>query len=54
MEQGVPCEELVGAGSLVHKGGKKSLSEPKHFRKITVCALLGQIKQMAVCDLALS
>ena len=53
MEQGVPCEELVGAGSLVHKGGKKSLSEPKHFRKITVCALLGQIKQMAVCDLPL-
>ena len=24
---------------------------PKSFRKITVCALLGEIKQMAVCDL---
>ena len=53
MEQGVPSGELVGSGSLVHKGGKKSLTDPKHFRKITVCALLGQIKQMAVCDLAL-
>ena len=37
----------------MHKGGKKSLSDPKHFRKIKVCALLGQLKQMAVCDLAL-
>ena len=53
IEQGVPDEELVGAGSLVHKGGKKSLSDPQNFRKITVCALLGQIKQMAVCDLAI-
>ena len=53
IEHGVPSEELVGAGSLVHKGGKKSLSKPESFRKITVCALLGQIKQMAVCDLAI-
>ena len=53
IELGVPSEELVGSGSLVHKGGKKALIDPKHFRKITVCALLGQIKQMAVCDLAL-
>ena len=53
IELGVPSEELVDTGSLVHKGGKKSLSDPKHFRKITLCALLGQIKQMAVCDLAL-
>ena len=53
MEQGVPSEELVGAGSLVHKAGKKTLSAPQNFRKITVCALLGQIKQMTVCDLAL-
>ena len=53
MQHGVPENELVGAGSLVHKAGKKSLTEPQHFRKITVCALLGQIKQMAVCDLAL-
>ena len=53
IEHGVPAEELVGAGSLVHKGGKKSLVDPKNFRRITVCALLGQIKQMAICDLAL-
>jgi hypothetical protein len=53
IEHGVPSQELVGAGSLVHKGGKKSLCDPKNFRKITVCALLGQLKQMAVCDLTL-
>ena len=53
MEYGVPSEELVGAGSLVHKSGKRSLCNPKSFRKITVCALLGQLKQMAVCDLSL-
>jgi hypothetical protein len=53
IEHGVPSEELVGSGSLVHKGGKKSLCDPRNFRKITVCALLGQLKQMAVCDLTL-
>ena len=53
IEQGVPEGELVGCASLVHKGAKKPLSDPKSFRKITVCALLGQMKQMAVCDLAL-
>ena len=53
IEHRVPTEELLGVGSLVHKGGRKSLSDPKHFRKITVCALLGQMKQMAICDLAL-
>ena len=53
MEYGVPSEELIGAGSLVHKSGKKSLCDPSSFRKITVCALLGQLKQMAVCDLTL-
>ena len=53
IQYGVPTEELVGSGSLAHKGGTKSLLEPKSFRKITVCALLGQLKQMAVCDLTL-
>ena len=53
MEHRVPGEEFVGVGSLVHKGGKKSLCEPQNFRRITVCALLGQLKQMAVCDLTL-
>ena len=53
IEYAVPVEELVGSASLVHKGSRKSLCAPKNFRKITVCALLGQIKQMAVCDLAL-
>ena len=53
IEYGVPEQELVGTGSLVHKGGKKSLCEPKNFRKITMCTLPGQIKQMAVCDLTL-
>lgn len=53
MEHGVPSEELTGVASLIHKGNKKSLLDPRNFRKITVCALLGQIKQMAVCDLAL-
>ena len=53
IEHGVPAEELTGLASLIHKGGKKSLTEPGHFRKITVCALLGQLKQMAVCDLSL-
>ena len=52
IEQGVPEPELVGAASLVYKGSRKLLSDPKSFRKITVCALLGQMKQMAVCDLA--
>ena len=46
-------EELVGSGSLAFKGGKKPLSDPSSFRKITVCALLGQLKQMAICDLTL-
>ena len=49
IEHGVPKEELVGSASLVHKGNRKSLCEPLNFRKITVCALLGQMKQMAVC-----
>ena len=53
IEYGVPEEELVGVGSLAHKGGKKSLTEPQHFRKITVCALLVQLKQMDVCDITL-
>ena len=39
--------------NITHKGGKKSLSDPKHFRKVKVFAQLGQLKQMAVCDLAL-
>ena len=53
MEHGIPEQELVGTGSLAHKAGKKSLCDPKNFRKITVCALLGQLKQMAICDLTL-
>ena len=53
IQYGVPEEELTGIASLVFKGGKKSLTNPKSFRKITVCALLGQMKQMAVCDIAL-
>ena len=53
IEQGVPGEELVGCASLVFKGSKKSLCDPKSVRKITVCPLLGQMKQMAICDLAL-
>ena len=53
IQYGVPAEELVGVGSLVHKGGKKSLCEPQNFLRITGCALLGQLKQMAVCDLTL-
>ena len=53
IEFGVPSQELVGTGSLVHKSGKKSLCHPQSFRKITVCALLGQLKQMDVCDLTL-
>ena len=53
IQYGVPEQELIGLASLIHKSGKKSLIDPKNFRKITVCALLGQIKQMAVCDVAL-
>ena len=53
IEYGVPEEELIGCGSLVHKSGNKILTDTLSFRKIIVCALLGQIKQMAVCDLAL-
>ena len=53
IEQGVPDEELIGCASLVYKGSKKPLTKPESFRKITVCALLGQMKQMAVCDIAL-
>ena len=53
IEYGVPSEELVGSASLAHKGSRKSLCKPQIFRKITVCALLGQIEQLAVCDLAL-
>ena len=51
MQYEVPSAELTGIASLIHKGQKKSLTDPKSFRKITVCALLGEIKQMAVCDL---
>ena len=51
MQYGVPFEELTGIASLIHKGPQKSLTDPKSFRKITVCALLREIKQMAVCDL---
>ena len=53
MQYGVPEEELTGIASLIFKGGKKLLTDPKSFRRITVCALLGQIKQMAVCDVVL-
>ena len=52
IQYGVPAEELKGAASMIFKGKKKSLLEPSSFRKITVCALLGEIKQMAVCDLS--
>ena len=51
IQYGVPESELTGIASMIHKGNKKSLINPKSFRKITVCALLGEIKQMAVCDL---
>ena len=51
IQYGVPAEELKGAASMIFKGNKKSLIDPKSFRKITVCALLGEIKQMAICDL---
>ena len=51
IQYGVPESELTGVASMIHKGNKKSLIDPKSFRKITVCALLGEIKQMAVCDL---
>ena len=51
IQYGVPESELTGIASMIHKGNKKSLIDPKSFRKITVCALLGEIKQMAVCDL---
>ena len=39
------------AASMIFKRHKQSLIDPKSFRKITACALLGEIKQMAVCDL---
>ena len=32
IEHGVPSQELVGTGPLVHKGGKKSLFDPQSFR----------------------
>ena len=51
IQYGVPADELRGAASMIFKGNKKSLIDPKSFRKITVCTLLGEIKQMAVCDL---
>ena len=43
--------ELKGSAALIYKLNKKSMIDPKSFRKITVCALLGEIKQMAMCDL---
>ena len=52
IQHGVPEQELTGIASLIFKG-KKSIIDPKSFGKITVCTLLGQIKQMAVCDVAL-
>ena len=51
MQYGVPSTELKGISSMLYKEKLKSLIEPSSFRKITVCALLGEIKQMAVCDL---
>ena len=51
IQYGVPADELKGAASIIFKGNKKSLIDPKKNRKITVRALLGEIKQMAVCDL---
>ena len=51
IQYGVPNVELMGSASLIYKGNKKSLIDPKSFRKITVCTLLGEIKQMAICDL---
>ena len=50
MEFGVTEEDQVGAASLIFKRKGKSLTNPKSFRKITVCALLGKIKEMAICD----
>ena len=52
LEHGVLAEKLTGVASLIHKGNKKSLLDLRNLHRITVCALLGQIKQMAVCDLA--
>ena len=37
---------------MIYKGKGKSLTNPKSFRKITVCAMLGKIKEMAICDYA--
>ena len=51
IESGVPEEELLGRLCLIYKGNNKDLTNPKSFRPITVCALLGQLKEMAVCDL---
>ena len=50
MEFGVSEEELIGTASMIYKGKGKSLINPKSFRKITVCAMLGKIKEMAICD----
>ena len=52
IQHGVPEQELTGIASLIFKS-KKSLIDLKSFCRITVCRLLGQIKQMAVCDVAL-
>ena len=53
IEYGVSEEELIGTASMIFKGKGKSLTNPKSFRKITVCALLGKIKEMAICDLSI-
>ena len=38
---------------MVYKGNKKDLTNPNSFREITVCAQLGKIKEMVLCDLTL-
>ena len=38
---------------MAYKGKKKDLTDPKSFRIITVCAILGKLKEMAICSLCL-
>ena len=53
IEHGVPEEDMLGTATMAHKGKGKELTDPKSFRIITVCAILGKLKEMAICDLCI-
>ena len=43
---------MLGTATMAYKGKGKELTDPKSYRIITVCAILGKLKEMAICDIS--